>query len=162
MKRSVRNAAVCLAGFAVLLLLESAWVGIGPRWSETAREWAGTDTARHTIQLAAGGFVWLWISWSLLRGRRWARLVAIAWAVLMSAAGTLVFLVIALMYVFVSDASTPSPMVLRHPVEMVGGIVSILLLIGCALNLNKSDAREYFTRQRVVETPVSPVSPNGA
>ena len=43
---------------ALLLLLESVWVGVVSRWSETARDWAGPNAGRHAAQLGLGACVW--------------------------------------------------------------------------------------------------------
>jgi len=85
MNRSARRAAILLAAYFVALGLEGLWLAAGPKWFESAREWAAMHPSFTPLWLPLAFIAGLTIARAVDRGHRWAWLVAVAWMSLASA-----------------------------------------------------------------------------
>src|SRR4051794_19854148 len=138
--KPVRLASVLFGCFAAMLVLEAAWIGIAPRWSEAARAWAEMHPAGTVIKQCAAALLIFFLISKLLAGRRWARFLLLAWSSLMALLGALLLIVMA------------APGVARgfgaaHPREATAGTLAWLCVAGGALCLLRADARAFFGRQ---------------
>lgn len=140
MSPQVQLGAGLYAFFGLLLLLEGAWVTLGAGGLENARDWAAMHGPHGANVLLGGGVCFMGVAWSLLRGRRWAWLVAVVsgavWTI-PGLAGLSILLAV----------PQGAAWAREHRVEAGLGVVSVVALLGSLIALLGDEARDQFRRR---------------
>ena len=139
MSPSGRTGAAAYAGYGFLLASEALWIAVGPRWFDSAREWAELH-AFSAVGPALGASIFLSIAWALTRGYRWAWYFAVIWGglLLVGAVGVLLTLAPAS-----PRLEAWPPAAARGPM-LVGGVLSLACLGTGVFSLCRKDARSAF------------------
>ena len=143
MPHAVGIGSILVAAFGAALLLEAWWIGVGPRWFETARFWDELHTPSALRGLAGSAVGFFILAWGLRKGFRWAWLAAMTWIIAWTG------LVTALLFVFLFGITAESESLLvkfvrEHPMESLLGGISAAMLYGSLLCLGRKDARAFF------------------
>jgi hypothetical protein len=137
--RQVRLGTALYALFGTLLLLEAVWVDLGKSGLASARDWADVHGPHGVPVLLLGGMCVIAVAWSILRGHRWAWLVAVISAGVWAVAG---IPALGLLLVLPQGAAWAR----EHPMEPGLGLISVTCLASSLITLSRREVRNQFRR----------------
>ncbi|MDP9267620.1 MAG: hypothetical protein M3P27_04745 [Acidobacteriota bacterium] len=138
--RSVRIGALLFGCFALLRLVESAWIAWGPRWSAAAGAWAAMHPAGTVPKQIAASFAMLALASCLTRGYRWAWFLSVTGGTVLCGFG------LAVLALATIPGSLARGFVTSHPAEAGAGAAELVCLGGAVSCLLRRDAREFFRK----------------